>query len=52
MMRKLPNLTENFLGRAIEALETEAFAGVFFQWLVRCFEIDNTSTGIVDEEAP
>ncbi|MBN8188483.1 helix-turn-helix transcriptional regulator [Salipiger thiooxidans] len=43
MMRKLPNLTENFLGRAIEALETEAFAGVFFQWLVRCFEIDNTT---------
>ncbi|MAE89289.1 MAG: helix-turn-helix transcriptional regulator [Pelagibaca sp.] len=43
MMRKLPNLTENFLGRAIAALETDAFAGLFFQWLMRCYEIDNTT---------
>ncbi len=42
-MRDLPNLTENFLGDAIAALNTEDFSNLFFQWLSRCFEIDNTT---------
>lgn len=42
-MQKLPNLSENFLGRTIAALNTDAFESIFFQWLSRCFEIDNTT---------
>ncbi|MDO6584326.1 helix-turn-helix transcriptional regulator [Salipiger sp. 1_MG-2023] len=42
-MRDLPNLSETFLGDAIAALNTDGFAGHLFQWLTRCFEIDNTT---------
>ena len=42
-MRNLPNLTEAYLGRAIARLHDERFEGVLYQWLARCFEIDNTT---------
>ncbi|MEQ9607225.1 MAG: helix-turn-helix transcriptional regulator, partial [Kiloniellaceae bacterium] len=42
-MRHLPNLTEGYLGRAIARLQDDSFEGALYQWLARCFEIDNTT---------
>lgn len=42
-MRALPNSTEASLGRAIEALGGERFEVTLYQWLARCYEIDNTT---------
>lgn len=42
-MRNLPNLTEGYLGRAIAGLRDERFESALYQWLARCFEIDNTT---------
>lgn len=42
-MRALPNSAEHHLGRAIGALGSEDFAPLFYRWLDRCFEIDNTT---------
>lgn len=51
-MRDLPNLSETFLGHAIFALNTDDFAGPLFQWLARCFEIDNTTMLAYFQERP
>jgi len=42
-MKHLPNLTEGYLGRAIARLRDDRFEGALYQWLARCFEIDNTT---------
>jgi len=42
-MQELPNSAETHLGRAIAALGRDRFEHLFFQWLIRCFEIDNTT---------
>lgn len=39
----LPNSAEGHLGEAIAALGSERFEGVLYQWLNRCFQIDNTT---------
>ena len=40
---ELPNSAENHLGQAIAALATDRFEHALFEWLNRCFEIDNTT---------
>ncbi|MEJ8475720.1 helix-turn-helix transcriptional regulator [Roseibium algae] len=39
----LPNSAEKQLGLAISALTTTKFEYLLYQWLSRCFEIDNTT---------
>lgn len=43
MEMELPNSAERHLGRAIAALGTDRFDHALFEWLNRCFEIDNTT---------
>ncbi|SNY94125.1 regulatory protein, luxR family [Cohaesibacter sp. ES.047] len=38
-----PNSSESHLGKVIAALSSETFESKLFQWLNRCFEIDNTT---------
>jgi len=40
---ELPNSAEKHLGRAIAALSSDRFEFALFEWLNRCFEIDNTT---------
>ena len=40
---ELPNSAEKHLGSAISALTSETFEFKLYQWLTRCFEIDNTT---------
>jgi len=39
----LPNSAEKQLGQTISAIGTDRFENAMFQWLVRCFQIDNTT---------
>ncbi|WP_153768726.1 helix-turn-helix transcriptional regulator [Labrenzia sp. CE80] len=39
----LPNSAEKLLGETISALGTNQFQSSLFQWLNRCFQIDNTT---------
>ncbi|MBD1548544.1 helix-turn-helix transcriptional regulator [Roseibium aggregatum] len=40
---ELPNSAERHLGSAISALATDQFEFKLYQWLTRCFEVDNTT---------
>lgn len=40
---RLPNTTEKLLGEAIALLGTDHFETALYQWLSRCFQIDNTT---------
>lgn len=40
---ELPNSAEKHLGAAISALATDQFETKLYQWLIRCFEVDNTT---------
>jgi len=40
---ELPNSAEKLLGVAISELASERFEFTLYQWLTRCFEIDNTT---------
>lgn len=42
-MRAFPNSAEHHLGRAIGALGSQDFPALFFGWLDRCLDIDNTT---------
>ena len=39
----LPNSAEKLLGEAIASIGSNAFESTLFQWLNRCFQIDNTT---------
>lgn len=40
---ELPNSAEKHLGKAIAALASDRFEDALFDWLNRCFQIDNTT---------